>query len=306
MPVVVGAPRSGTTLLRFMLDAHSSLAIPPETGFLALGRALGEGPDPRRTLFEAVTRFPPEAPAWPDFGIPAAEFRAALDRLDPFSVREGCRLFYRMYASRFEKHRWGDKTPTYCLHLSTIADLLPEAHVIHLIRDGRDVALSLRSLWFSPGDRIETLAEDWRHCVTSARRQSRACAGYMEVRFEDLVRDADGELRRICRFVDLPFERGMVEYHTGVPARLAEHQERRRSDGTLLVSREQRLRQQARTMHPPEPSRAGAWMRVMAGGERERFEAVAGDLLDELGYPVLGQRPARSTDGTRTARWYEG
>jgi hypothetical protein len=284
MPVIVGAPRSGTTLLRFMLDAHSALAIPPETGFLALGRALGDGPDPRQTFFQTVTRFPPDAPAWPDFGIAAAEFGAALDRLEPVSVSDGCRLFYCLYASRFGKHRWGDKTPTYCLHLSAVAELLPEAHAIHLIRDGRDVALSLRRMWFSPGDRIETLAEFWKTCVTSARRQRDACAGYMEVRFEDLVRDPEAELRRICRFVDLDFEPRMVEYHAGVPARLAEHLERRRTDGTVIVSREQRLGQQALTTSPPRPSRAGAWTGAMSGDEGSRFLAVAGDLLDELGY----------------------
>jgi hypothetical protein len=294
MPVIVGAPRSGTTLLRLMLDAHSTLAIPPETGFLALGPALAGGADPRRTFFDSVTTFPPGAPAWPDFGIPAADFRAALDRLDPFSAGEGCRAFYRLYASRFGKPRWGDKTPTYALHLATVAELLPEAHALHLIRDGRDVALSLRPLWFSPGHEIETLAEYWKRCLTAARRQSGACAGYLEVRFEDLVHHTEAELRRICRFLDLEFERGMLEYHVEAPARLAEHQERRRADGTVIVSREARLRQQALATRPPQPSRAGAWARAMTAGERERFEAVAGDLLDELGYTAAGERPERS------------
>ena len=69
MPIVVGVPRSGTTLLRFMLDSHPSLAIPPETGFLAPLAA-----SPVRAIdevFDVITGWPPESPAWPDFGIDA-------------------------------------------------------------------------------------------------------------------------------------------------------------------------------------------------------------------------------------------
>src|SRR6185369_11947595 len=93
VPFIVGSPRSGTTLLRFMLDSHPELAIPPETGFLVLGEHLiGECALPDR-FADAVTAFPPEAPAWPDHGIPAEAFRCALARLRPFSVAEGFRLF---------------------------------------------------------------------------------------------------------------------------------------------------------------------------------------------------------------------
>src|SRR5262245_10657035 len=124
MPVVIGAPRSGTTLLRFMLDAHPELAIPPETGFLALGEALDAGAATdegrRRAFGDQVMQFPREAPAWPDFGLAEDRFRAALDAIDPFTAREGIRAFYRLYAERFGKSRVGDKTPSYCLHLEPI------------------------------------------------------------------------------------------------------------------------------------------------------------------------------------------
>jgi Sulfotransferase family len=84
MPFVIGAPRSGTTLLRFMLDAHPELAIPPETGFLALGdhldAALTSGEERRRAFFALVTSFPPDAPGWRDFGIAEDRFWAACDR----------------------------------------------------------------------------------------------------------------------------------------------------------------------------------------------------------------------------------
>src|SRR5262249_51644891 len=109
MPFIVGSPRSGTTLLRFMLDSHPELAIPPETGFLLIGKELsGTGDDLREQFFQAITSYPPEAPGWADFHIPTEEFHARLGQLRPFTVADGFRLFYRMYAERFGKRRWGE------------------------------------------------------------------------------------------------------------------------------------------------------------------------------------------------------
>src|SRR2546422_159633 len=104
MPIVVGSPRSGTTLLRFMLDSHPDLAIPPETGFLVpCAQLAGEGITLREDFFQTVTGYPPEAPAWHDFQIPADTFRARLGEIEPFTVANGIRLFYQLYASRFDK-----------------------------------------------------------------------------------------------------------------------------------------------------------------------------------------------------------
>ena len=184
MPVVVGAPRSGTTLLRFMLDAHPQVAIPPETGFLLKApRLTGMGDALRQQFLTAVTGLADDGP-WKDFGIPVAHFRSVLEGVEPFTLSDGFRAFYRTYAARFGKARWGDKTPLYCLHLRSIAAVLPEAHFVHIIRDGRDVALSLRSLWFSPGPSMEAQARQWAGCVEAARRDGAACPHYLEVRYE--------------------------------------------------------------------------------------------------------------------------
>jgi hypothetical protein len=288
MPVVIGAPRSGTTLLRFMLDAHPDLAIPPETGFLALGDELDSAATSavarRDAFFDRVTRFPREAPAWRDFGIAEERFRTALEAIEPFSAREGLRTFYRLYAARFGKIRAGDKTPTYCLHLATIARLLPEARFVHVIRDGRDAALSLRRTWFSPGDDIETLAAHWQTCVATARAQAPQCAHYLEVRFEHLIADTERALRTICAFVDLPYAPEMLRYYERAPARLAEHADRIGADGAVIVSHADRVQQQALTQLPTQGSRVGAWARAMSPDEQRRFDAVAGSLLDTLGY----------------------
>ncbi len=285
MPIIVGSPRSGTTLLRFMLDSHPELAIPPETGFLSLGLKIkGTGDKLRERFFRAVVNYPKDAPSWPDFELPEEEFRAALSRVEPFTVAEGFRVFYRMYAARFGKSRWGDKTPHYCFELPTIRRVLPEARFIHIIRDGRDAALSLRGMWFSPGWRIETQALYWLKCVRAARRDGIGRPDYVEVRYEDLILDPRETLRRVCAHVELPFDESMLSYHKRTPSRLLEHKGRTRPDGTPLLTQEQRLRQQALTTKPPDPERVFAWKRTMDAEEARKFGRIAGGLLKELGY----------------------
>lgn len=285
MPVVVGSPRSGTTLLRFMLDSHPELAIPPETGFLPLGSRLrGRGDRLRERFFQAVTSFPRTAPAWSDFEIPTEAFWQALLQITPFTVTAGFRTFYRLYAARFGKPRWGDKTPLYCLAIDSIREVLPEARFVHLIRDGRDAALSLRHLWFSPGSEIETQAAYWRRCITAARGAGLGRPDYVELRYEDLILRPRETLERICPLLDLRYDEAMTQYPHRTRERLREHKGRSAPDGKLLVTQQDRLRQQGMTMHPPDPRRIGVWKTQMNAHERERFHRVAGGLLRELGY----------------------
>lgn len=287
MPVIVGAPRSGTTLLRLMMDSHPELAIPPETGFLGLApRLTGSGDRLRERFFTAITTHGEPSPVWPDFEIPPEDFRRALEEIDPFTAPEGFRAFYRLYASRFGKRRWGDKTPLYCMRMDSIRRTLPEARFVHLIRDGRDVALSLREMWFSPGRDIGTQAAYWRRCVLAARAAGLGRPDYLEVRYEDLVLHTRRTLERICAFAGLSYHDSMAAYHLRAPERLREHKGRSAPDGTPVLSQEQRLAQQQRTRQPPDPGRVFAWKEALGGAERERYERVAGDLLRELGYPT--------------------
>lgn len=287
MPIIVGSPRSGTTLLRFMLDSHPEVAIPPETGFLRFTRRpWWQGDKLREKFFQAVINYPKPIPYWPDFEIPKEVFWAALTEISPFNLSEGYRTFYRLYAARFGKSRWGDKTPLYCHELETIRRVLPEARFIHLIRDGRDAALSLRKMWFSPGQKIETQAAYWRKFVLAARRSGLGHPDYLEVRYEDLILQTQETLCRICAHLDLSYDEAMLSYYTRTPSRLREHKGRSLLDGTIRLTQEQRLRQQERTMEPPAPARIFAWKQAMSMEERRRFQLVAGDLLQDLGYEV--------------------
>jgi hypothetical protein len=279
-PFIVGAARSGTTLLRFMLDAHSQLAIPPETGFLPAVAHLG--PDAREAFLATVIGFE----SWPDFHLDAGLLRERLAPLAPFTVPAALRVFYLLYAERFGKPRWGDKTPSYGLHAAAIGTLLPEARFVHIIRDGRDVALSVRPLWFAPGPTLEDAARDWAERVQTTRAECARAGHAIEVRYEDLVTCPEPALRRVCSFLDLAFEPRMVSWHENAWERLREHEGRRDAEGRVRLTKEQRIAQQERVTAPPDRSRVLRWKTEMSPHEQERFLAVAGGTLEALGYEV--------------------
>ncbi|MBX9591995.1 MAG: sulfotransferase [Hyphomonadaceae bacterium] len=278
-PFVVGAPRSGTTLLRMMLDAHPLLAIPPETGYAGMLAAHGEEMA-RDDFLSLLTR----SPNWVDFHLPTADFKMALDDTQPFTRAQGLRCFYSLYARRFGKPRWGDKTPDHGLSIGPISALLPEAHFIHIIRDGRDAAVSLRELWFAPSRDYEELGAVWSERVQQARAQGAQIAHYMEVRYEALVTRTEATLRAVCAFLDLAFDARMLAYHAAAAARLEEHEGRVNADGSVLITKAQRMAQQRRVLEPPSPSRIGAWRTAMSAAEHARFLSTAGPLLERLGY----------------------
>lgn len=288
MPIIVGVPRSGTTLLRFMLDAHPELAIPPETGFLAVLDVAG-GPRDATTLLELITRYPPDLPAFADFGVDARELHDQWTRLVPFDLRAAVRGFYRAYAHRHGKTRWGDKTPSYLASMHAIRELLPEARFVHLIRDGRDVAVSLRRQWFAPSREIAALAEFWRRQILAARVAESADVAVLEVRYEELVRLPEPVLKRICSFVELEYTPAMLEYPVSAPQRLQEHRGRIGPDGSVLLTAAQRHAQQRNSVRAPDPSLIGSWRSALTLAEQDTFHRIAGDLLDELGYQGDGQ-----------------
>jgi len=109
MPFIVGVPRSGTTLLRVMLDAHPALAIPPETGFvLDACRLSDEDGELRERLLETLTG----CHTWSHMRVSEAALRASLGAIDPFDVADGVRAFYGLYAERFCATRTSCWTPS--------------------------------------------------------------------------------------------------------------------------------------------------------------------------------------------------
>jgi Sulfotransferase family len=283
-PVVVGCPRSGTSLLAVMLDSHPQLAIPPETSFLAaLASTPGASTDARRDFFNWVTADRIPISNWSDFGLDRDVLWRRLASIEPFTVSAGLRAFYALYAEGQGKPRYGEKTPGYVFMLPQIAALLPEAHFIHVIRDPGDTALSWRKTWFAPSKDLRVLGSEWRKHVEAGRRARALVPRYLEVRFEDLVRDPEGELKRLCAYLALPWDARMQDYRAQGAARLSRLQGRLHARGTM-IAREERTRIHANLTRAPDADRLEVWRREMTPGERAALEDAAGPLVRELGY----------------------
>lgn len=269
---VVGCERSGTTLLRAMLDSHPDLAVPPESYFLVPLMKETFSPQGFLALVGEHRRFA----RW---DLPIEEVREAFRRAEPGDLAAAVRVLYRTYAAARGKSRWGDKSPGYVRHVKALAGLLPEAHFIHIIRDGRDVALSWLDAPFGPGS-ITEAAERWRKDVRAGRRSGRkhAAGRYMEVRYEALVEDPEAVLRNICDLAGLPFEPAMLGYTS-------------RADEVISATLEPGSHQR---LHQPPTAGLRDWRRDMRPADVASFEKVAGGLLARLDY---GATTAGDGDG---------
>lgn len=259
---VVGCERSGTTLLRAMLDSHRDLAVPSESYFLIPLMNEPYSADVFLSLLAGHRRFV----RW---GLPIGDVAEALRNAKADDLAAAVRVLYKVYAASCGKTRWGDKSPGYVRHIRALARLLPEAHFVHIIRDGRDVALSWLDAPFGP-ESISHAAERWRRDVRAGRLAGRRHAPerYMEVRYESLVLRPKRVLRRICGFADLPFDRGMLDYTARAQQVI---------EATFEPESHQRL-------HRPPTPRLRDWRREMDEGDVRAFRAVAGELLAKLGY----------------------
>jgi hypothetical protein len=287
-PFVVGVGRSGTTLLRLMLDAHPMVAIPPETHFFeSVFYASGRFRFGPRQALEAIKEDPRRR--WGDFGLEESELLARFEAIPRFNASDALRAFYELYAERQGKERWGDKTPTYIKQMRRIKRLLPEARFIHVIRDGRDVALSNNKRVIERGHRdpvpAERAAYRWLKQIEKARADAPFVGEYLELRYEDLVADTEPTLRRACEFVDLPFDPEMLRYHERAAERLAEMARAMPArDGRPERDANERLKAHALATKPPKKERIEVWRDDMELADQADFERVAGELLDDLGY----------------------
>jgi hypothetical protein len=281
-PFVCGVTRSGTTLIRLMLDSHPELAIPGETHFLPkLIKRCERGRVTPDELADLVV----EHKRWGDFHLDGDELRERWRALRPLTAADAIRSFYLLYAEKQAKRRYGDKTPGYIKEMPRIQRVLPEVRFVHIVRDGRDVALSHLRMNWGPATVAES-AELWVQRITKARRQAPRIRHYTEVKFEDLVADTEGVLRRVCDFAELDFDPVMLDYHERAEQRLREKARDlpRRNRPTQTAAA--RMDSHRLASEPPRSDRIGMWRERMSAEEVADYERVAGPLLVELGYEL--------------------
>jgi len=191
---IVGAPRSGTTLLRSQIDAHPNICCPPwETGLFVHMDPLANGD---------ITKVLKKEPTFPisRCDIVAWVRRSADDLMGQFLIRSA-------------KRRWAEKTPTHVDHMDLISEVYPKSQFIHIIRDGRDVIRSLQNMPWAPRQ-IRWSADRWIQSVRNGRKFGELNPDrYTEIRYEKLVEDPQGILTDTCRFLQEPFSKQMLDFN---------------------------------------------------------------------------------------------
>lgn len=294
---VVGCPRSGTTLLQRMLDNHPQLTIANDTHFItrAAKRLLRKNPQPSLTpeliaAVQAYRRF----------------FRMGLDENEVKTAAENCPTYAefvsRLYTRRGQikgKPLSGEKTPDYCRNMPLLHGLFPAARFVHIIRDGRDTALSTLnwandskgpgkwSLWNE--DPLATCALWWRWQSGTGERDGLGLGSghYHRVKYEQLVARPEKELAAIATFLGIPYADAMVRYHEG-----------KTRDKPGLSAKSAWL---------PPVQNLRDWRKDMSAEDIGVFEGVAGTLLRALGYRCSDQLPGVAVRSrvSRCLDWWE-
>lgn len=250
--VVGGSPRSGTTLFRRILDRHPSICCGPEMSLYL----------PARFQFDPLAALS---------GIPAAELRTMF-RASP-SQAGMIDSFADRYRRVRDKPRWAEKTPRNVRHFGWIMERFPDARLVHMVRDGRDVVCSAaehpdrrwvdgRWEWQLHPRQLEDHARAWV-ADTAAGMLLRGDPRYYELRYEDLVQRPEGSLRALCDFLGEPFVPELVD--AGQP-------------GPPLAA------DVAPDRGPVFTSSIGRWRRDLPVAELEKVLRICGPRLKELGY----------------------
>jgi hypothetical protein len=272
-PFIVGRGRSGTTLLRAMLASHPDLSIPPESHFIA-GFAKNRRRYEGRSGFARTRYLQDLGDHWgfKRWELPLESVGRTIEDAD--DLPSALRGTFLAYARNAGKVRYGDKTPINVLHIDRLSRLFPEARVLHVIRDGRNVALSYLDVPFGPNT-MEEAAVYWRRFVRKGRRAGESLGSdrYVEVRYEDLVSDTDNVLQAVCPFLELDYQE-MLRYW-------------QRTEWSEIG-----LEHHRNLGRPPSPNLRD-WRTEMPNRQVHLFEAIAGDLLSELGYELSGGSAGR-------------
>jgi hypothetical protein len=269
---VVGVGRSGTTLLASMLGAHPRLDCGPESRFFfglerTSERRILDDPDwPSEAVRFIGSLVTNAQPTHEFFGIDLDAVRRYLRDRSP-SVPAILESLTVQHARRAGKPRWVEKTTDHLVHVDRIRQHWPDARIIRIVRDPRDVALSLRFVpWGSPS----VIANLYFWADRDARSADffERDGGSLTVRYEDLLRDPRDVLARICDHVGESFDEAMLS--TGESAR-------------LVAGAGESWKAKARTA--VDPTRLEVWRRELTESQRTVASVVCSDGLARYGYP---------------------
>ncbi len=264
---LIGAQRSGTTLLRLILNAHSQIAIPEEGTFLIPLLKKGNLRHPLSgTALSALVSYLSQNPQLKLWACDLEAYLSELARKESISLGRLIDDLYSIYARQNGKTIWGDKTPPFFRKVDIFHSLFPQARFIHIVRDGRDVFDSWRKIDQTKGN-VSTIALDWCYKLSRIERSFSGIpeSNKMTLRYEDLLQRTEESVRLVCRLLDVPFEAGMLEFYRSSHKYIGTHHSK-------LIFR------------PVDSKNVNKWRKNLTRREIRSFTLLAGGSLRKYGY----------------------
>jgi len=271
---IIGTERSGTNLLRLILNSHSCIAVPHPPHIMKFFNPLvgsyGDLGNDRnfRQLITDVCRMV-ELHPYP-WEIKPDRERVFLHAQN----RNLISIYFAIYDQYLEftgKERWACKSTFMIEHVAEILHYYPDARFIYMVRDGRDVAVSAKSSIFNRFH-VYYSALRWKReqQVGLSWLSGLPAKQIMLLKYEELIADPVTVTARICGFLDEQFEERMLEYYRSREAK---------KSGSLSISWEN-------TAKPVLSNNAEKFRQRLTKKEILLFEAIAVNELNELGYPL--------------------
>lgn len=286
-----GMERSGTTLLSMMVGAHPQVAVPLATTGLWVDFAarLGQRFNGLATR-DDVVRLVDALMAHERIRLwdAALDREALLAELPAGDYGAVVARFHAAYARAKGKRCWANVDIATLDDMDRVNAWFGNARFLHIVRDGRDVALSHQTMPYGAGN-IAECARAWANRTTASAKMGRILgpARYMTVRFEDLVLDTPASLERICRFLGLTYDEQMLRYGEMVDEKIPGN---RRWLWPAIA-------------RPPQQSKVGQWRQRMTRSQRIVFEGIAGPTLRDWGYETYDRVP-KSAPAYLLELWY--
>ncbi len=279
--IVVGAQRSGTTLLRTILGAHTQLLEFPKEPqfFLGLYERYGAGPIDREAAITYVTQHPYHAPE-----VTAGDLRQALHDQQQVSAADVINTYLRHWIdSRPTAGRPIIKHPRMVFYLEVVRSWFPEADFVHVVRDPRANVASQRARW--PELSLWACICWWRDAIRAARQFSGLYPAQMTgIGYEKMVLEPEATISGLCRFLDVSYQPEMLQisletesYSPGKPA-------------------------EAIHFHELDPSRLTRWQAQLSATEVPLIERQCAREMSFYGYPPSGAAAPRWKTAALMAR----
>jgi hypothetical protein len=279
---IVGSARSGTTLLRFIISSHPRLYIPPETGFVPFLLKNVEARLSPAQVRKVIQRMEQLNPAWRDM---VDDYSAFYEALPEPRLEHVLDTLYRKKITDYGAVRWGDQTPPYIRYVPILNKIFPTSQFIHLIRDGRDVALSTQKTW---GGNQRPFIDpyysfsNWCKDIERGKEAERLLGTdrYMEVRYEDLVQQPQQMIEQICAFLGEEPHPDMLN-HTRIARKIIW------PIGPVKVR------------EPISTASVQRWKTEMSLFDKKVADRVAGSTLSALGYELANVGPFSASESLK-------